>query len=53
MSTIIIERAFVGTSKLEDAVTTLLVNRIDDLVANRYDFKRANAIPSQTEGAAK
>ncbi|MFJ2047762.1 hypothetical protein ACIOBL_29630 [Paenibacillus taichungensis] len=50
---IIVERAFIGTDKLEDILTALLRNRIDSILSTNYDEEQANAIPSKSEGAVK
>lgn len=48
-----IERAFIGTANLEDILLSLLTNQIDNIIANLYDKDGADAIPSNTEGAAE
>ncbi|WP_165842317.1 hypothetical protein [Paenibacillus xerothermodurans] len=47
-----IERTFTGTANLEDILLSILSTQIDSITAKMYDEVRANAIPSNTEGAA-
>ncbi len=44
-----IKREFIGTSKLEDILLSLISGQIDKILTFPYDEFRANAIPSETE----
>jgi hypothetical protein len=48
-----VEHVYVGTASLEETLSSILRNLFDSNAASLYDEKRANVIPSDTEGAAK